>query len=404
MPLRRCPARLATALPDAPARPRVTRRTVGVAAALAAVVGVAAATAVGPLPAATAATASPAVSSAVTSAVTAAPAAARGTAPRPRTHRVVRREASFVLTNTADAAVPLLDACGADGAEHVVRGRLVGPRGGAAATGGVLRVHVLVHDAGTGGWAWDLPGADGVGYATALARRGETALVLDRLGYDRSPLADGDATCLDAQAHQLHQVVQRLYAGLYQVRGERRPEHAAHVVVHGHGTGATVAELEAAAYDDTSGLVLMSSPTAPPTPYALEQGRAQLAACLRGGYAPFGTGPAAYRRLLFASAPARVQRAAVERRNPTPCGDVQSLVPTVARAGLTAADVEVPVLLLAGGRDARVRPLGAAEARAVYRGAATLTQRTFPAAGSALPLEAEGPQVRAAVLRWLRTL
>lgn len=332
-----------------------------------------------------------------------APAGSAAGAPRAavraRTHRVVRRAATFPLTNTEDALLPL--DCG-DGTEHLVRGRLVGPRGGVAATGGVLRVHVLVHDAGTGGWFWDAPAPDGVGYATALARRGETALVLDRLGYDRSPLADGDATCLAAQAHQLHQVVQRLRSGSFRLAGETNPAHAAHVVVHGHGTGATVAELEAATYDDTDGLVLMSSPTAPPTAFALQEGAAQVQACATGdGYAPFGSSPAAYQRLLFASAPARVRQAALRQRNQTPCGDVESLVPTVARAALTAGSVEVPVLLLTGARDSRVRPLSAAGAALLFRRSEELTVRTVAGAGSALPLERGADRVRGTVLRWL---
>lgn len=363
---------------------RATRRTPRVAALAAALTGLLLGTAL----------AQPA---------TAAPAAASATSTPGqdgRAHRVVRRTAVFPLDNT-DAA-PLPSACGSDGAQHRVRGRLVGPRDGLAAAGGVLRVHVLVHDAGTGGWFWDLPAADGTGYATALARRGETVLVLDRLGYDRSPLADGDATCLAAQAHMLHQVVQRLRSGSYRVVGETHPHHAAHVVVHGHGTGATVAELEAATYDDTAGLVLMSSPSAPPTRFALEQGRAQVLACVAGGgYAPFGQDVAAYRRLLFASAPARVQRAAVRHRNATPCGDVESLVPTVARAAVDAGRIEAPVLLLHGGRDARVQALGAGEAAVLYRRSEELTTRTFASAGSALPLEAGAARVRGAVLAWL---
>ncbi|NYG56983.1 alpha/beta hydrolase [Nocardioides perillae] len=378
-----------------PARPaRAPRRTTLLTAAATLAAALAAVT----LPA-TATTAATATATARATAGAASTATVDARPARPRTHRVVRRAVAFPLTNTEDALLPL--DCG-DGTEHLVRGRLVGPRGGVAATGGVLRVHVLVHDAGTGGWFWDAPAPDGVGYATALARRGETALVLDRLGYDRSPLADGDATCLAAQAHQLHQVVQRLRSGSFRVAGETNPAHAAHVVVHGHGTGATVAELEAATYDDTDGLVLMSSPTAPPTAFALEQGRAQVLACAAGGdYAPFGSDAAAFSRLLFASAPERVRRAALRLRNETPCGDVESLVPTVARAAVSAGSVEVPVLLLTGARDSRVRPLSAAEAGLLFRRSEELTVRTVAGAGSALPLERGADRVRGTVLRWL---
>ncbi|WP_435747363.1 alpha/beta fold hydrolase [Nocardioides sp. SYSU DS0663] len=318
---------------------------------------------------------------------------------------VATRGVAFEVANRNETSVP----CVASGEQHTVRGRLVGPRRAVLGKSGVLRVNVLVHDAGTGAWFWNMRRTPAVDYATRLARRGETSLVLDRLGYDRSPLPNGDATCLGAQAQMLHQVVQHLYAGKYVYTGGGAhpldPPHAAHVVVHGHGTGATVAQLEAAEFDDTAGLVLMSAPTPAPKQLALSEAARQSMACLTGDdYAAYGETPADFRRLLFASATPAVRKLASRQRNATPCGDVTSLLGAVTSSTAGSGKIEVPVLLLTGARDARVRALGADEARRMFRSSEDVTARIVPGAGSALPLEARAGQVRRTVLRWLDRL
>ncbi|MBC9732427.1 alpha/beta hydrolase [Nocardioides marmotae] len=316
--------------------------------------------------------------------------------------KVANRSVVFDLRNLNQTSALCLPGGGA----HLVRGRLVGPRRDVNDAPGRLRVNVLVHDAGTGGWFWNLRQAPRFDYATQLARRGETSLVLDRLGYDRSPLANGNATCLGAQATMLHQVVQHLYSGSYgfaERRGEDdQPPHATHVVLHGHGTGATVAQLEAAEFADVAGLVLMSAPTAGPSTLALREAAEQLGRCLGGGgYAAYGATPARFRELLFASAPAKVRRLATARRNPTPCGDVSSLLGALGSAALSAGGVDVPVLVLSGERDARAGALDQRAAESMYSRSERVVARTVPGAGSALPLEAGAPSVRSTVLRFL---
>ncbi|WP_148615404.1 alpha/beta hydrolase [Nocardioides rubriscoriae] len=316
--------------------------------------------------------------------------------------RVISREITFEVSNTNRTSVPCLPT--PDGRQHRVSARLIGPADVVRGHGGAGDTfHVLVHDAGTGGWFWNLHGR-GISpqqdYAAQLARRGQTVVVLDRLGYDRSPLRNGDATCLGAQASMLSQVVQSLYAATYTLRS--RPgaatSHASHVVLHGHGTGATVARLEAATYSDVQALVLMSPVTGNPSALALQTLREQGTTCLQGAsYAPYGNTARTFRRLLFATASPAVQRAAVARRNSTPCGDVASLL-----AGVLAAQgqaVDVPTLVLRGSADARRGGdgiTGTSHAR--------LVRRTFAGAGSALPLERQAPAVRRAVMGFVRSL
>lgn len=312
---------------------------------------------------------------------------------------VISRDVVFTLTNTNDTDVP----CLADGATYSVAGRLVGPREEVLGHAGSTRINVLVHDAGTGGWFWNLASSPRHDYAGRLAAQGETSLVLDRLGFDASPLADGNATCLGAQATMLHQVVQHLRSGIYEYvdRPGAAVPHGAQVVLHGHGVGAAVAQLEAAEFDDVDGLVVMGWSDTGASQAAISEAARQSGACMDDDYAAYGATRADFRSLLFASAPAAVQRRALALRNDTPCGDVTSLLGTVGALNLGTGSIEAPVLVLQGGRDARTRDGDARTQAERYRSAESVTARTFDEAGSALPLEAQAPQVRRAVLGWL---
>ncbi len=336
-----------------------------------------------------------------TASTASAPAQSATTQSKPK--RVATRTVVFDLANTNDTDV----ACLPDNRAHQVRGRLVGPRKKVRGNGRSSRINVLVHDAGTGAWFWNQRRHPAYDYATQLAKRGQTFLVLDRLGYDRSPLADGDDTCLGAQAHLLHQVVQKLYAGTYRFtgRGIGDPPHAGTVVVQGHGTGAAIAQIEAAEYDDTAGLVLMSWSGRNASADAVAESRRQNAVCARSAtYAPFGASPMDYRRLLFASAPGPVQRSAARLRNSTPCGDVTSLASAVSVTATSASRVEVPVLLMYGSADRRMRPGTARDTARSFSRSRGVTLATIQGAGSALPLERQAPRTRGTVLRWLNRL
>lgn len=322
------------------------------------------------------------------------PAAPTAKAPRPPGSAVGVRPVEFEVGNGSDTLLqcPLLAQ-----PDRLVRGRLIGPKKVLNGHAGSTPFNVLVHDSGTGGWFFDLPGDPTYNYARQLARKGQTSLVLDRLGFGQSPLADGDDTCVDAQVSMLHQVVQHLYSGIYSFRGsDDFTPHASRIIVHGHGNGATLAQLEAAKYSDTSGLVLLAPSTTSTTDLAARTLSAQTVTCLGGdGFAPFGATAATYRKLLFRTAPAAVQRAAVARRESTPCGEVAGLAAAVAST-LTATKLDVPVLVLRAGRDARNS--GAVSVRSSMK----ITRHTVAGAGSALPLERSAPTTRRTVLAWLR--
>jgi pimeloyl-ACP methyl ester carboxylesterase len=281
--------------------------------------------------------------------------------------------------------------CVGDGRTHQLRGRLVTPSSG----DGSGRVNVLVHDITAGGWFWHLREHPAYDYASRLAERGETSLVLDRLGYDYSPLSNGRKTCLGAQATMLHQVVAELRRG-----------GAEEIVLHGHSVGAAVAELEAATFRDVDGLVLMSWSDSGASLRAITEAAEQHTACMlsRDGYAPYGATAATFQELLFATAPDDVRATATALRNPDPCGDAFSLSPLLVINNVMTRLIDVPVLLLFGERDALNRPDASRLQPLAYSPTAEVTSYVVPGAGSALPLEASAAQTRERVLDWLSRL
>ena len=295
---------------------------------------------------------------------------------------MISRKVVFEVRNVNGTGV----ACLPDSDSYRLRGRMVGPRA-EVNSADADRINALVHDGTTGSWFWNLRRHPTYDYATQLARRGETSVVLDRLGYGRSPLADGNATCLGAQADMLHQVVQHLRSGKYRFPGhDRSAPHAQRVVVHGHALGASIAQVEAGTYDDVDGLVLMSWSDSGPSQLALDAASRQSARCLEGAdYAPLLTSARSFRRALFATAPRAVQASSAGLRAPGPCGDVQSYSANQVASGLAAAEVEAPVLLLFGARDA-LSGEGAAERQAdAYPTSVSVTTHVVRRAGSALP-------------------
>ena len=305
-------------------------------------------------------------------------------APPAHAAEVTSEPVSFSVVNSNRTLVP----CAADGGTYELRGRLVSPA--SEATG---RVNVLVHDITAGGWFWHLREHPAYDYASRLAEQGETSLVLDRLGYDDSPLANGRRTCLGAQATMLHQVVEQL----------RRQPDVEEVVLHGHSVGAAVAELEAATFQDVDGLVLMSWSDTGASFRAIAEAAKQHTACLlsRDGYAPYGATAKDFQELLFVTAPDDVRSTATTLRNPDPCGDALSLSTLVVINNLATRLIDVPVLLLFGERDALNRPDASTWQPRAYSLQAEVTSYVVPGAGSALPLEASAPQTRARVLDWL---
>lgn len=311
---------------------------------------------------------------------------------------VEERDVSFIVRNVNRSGVP----CPADGRTYTVSGTLVGPANQLAASS-TRRVNVLVHDFTTGGWFWRMPGHPDADYASRLAESGEVSLVIDRLGYDASPVRRGTSTCAGAQADVLHQVIEQVRSGSPSIP---IPDD---VVVHAHSVGAAIAQAEAARWKDVDGLVLMSWSDAGASLRAITESAKQHTACLLGGgeagaprqYAWFARTEADFRSIHFATAGAALQSDATALRNPDPCGDAVSLAQLVTLGNVLTRSINVPVLLLYGGRDVLNRPDAATLQRIAYGPKAAVTVHKDPSAGGALPLEAGAADLRARVRDWL---
>ena len=317
-----------------------------------------------------------------------------------RGSQVMSRQVVFSIENTNATRV----ACRPDEATYPVYARIVGPRA-ELVSADIPRVNVLVHGLATGSWFWNLRSKPSFDYATQLARRGETSLVIDRLGYGASTLANGDVACLGAQADMAHQVVQHLKAAKYSFTNGRTavPPKAQHVVLHGHGVGAAIAQIEAATFHDVDGLVLMSWTDSGASQRAVAEARETSRLCAEGDdYAAFGQTRREFRELVFATAKRGVQRKAARLHGANPCGDSLSLSQTLAGSRSLTDEIDEPVLLLFGGQDVLIRP-GAAQNQAdSFTSSQSVTMKTIARAGNALVLEKSAAKTRRQVLRWMR--
>lgn len=328
--------------------------------------------------------------------VLAPPSQARG---RRGESRVISRTVVIKVKNTNNTGV----ICQADDDMHKIRAKVIGSRRDVYGRGGVTTANVMVHDAGTGSWFWTPPGQGRDNYARGLVRRHQISVVYNLLGYDGSRLANGDNTCLGAQAQILHQLVQALRAGAYRFAHDgHSPAAASHVAVHGHAQGALVAEIEEAAFDDVEGLVLMSWADSDRSDRDQQESQRELTQCLGAtSHASFGAGRAAYVKLLFASATRSVRRTALRLRNRVPCGDVSSLMSAQMYAQNNNDQIEAKVLLLYGRRDVRLGKNPAKSQRDDYTRSPSVMVRRFRGTGSALPLEKKSPEVQRTASRWV---
>jgi hypothetical protein len=316
---------------------------------------------------------------------------------------VVDLPVRFPVQNVNRSAV----SCSSDGRDYRISGHLVGPRA-VLASATPPAVTLYLHEFSWGEVFWRFPAA-GYDYAIEQARAGQVSVTIDRLGYNASPHPTGTDTCQGAQADMAHQMVQQLRAGRYDSPGAS-PRRFGRVAIAGHGVGGGIAELEAYSFHDVDALVLFAWANQGFTPHATQDGVAQGGACATGGeqsggasgYAYFSGSPDDFRQTDFADADSAIVDAAVATRQPDPCGDVSSQVPTIAASGVRAGEVTAPVLLLYGLADAVYQqPSTGQQQSQMYRSSPDVTTGWFERAGHSLTLQRSAPAVRREVADWL---
>ena len=312
-------------------------------------------------------------------------------------------------------------ACATDGAAYQIKGFLTGPK--AKLTGKVRlkrrSATLYLHGLGFGEWFWHVnsPTVGGavfprrVNYVLNQAEAGHVSVTIDRLGYDASGRPDGTKSCLAGQADIAHQVVQQLRSGGYSVTGGA-PVRFGRVALAGHSIGAQIAMIEAYSFRDISALLLFSFsyqnlPRAQvllgPTYDLCRKGGEPAEPGLPSGYAPYGTGtPADFQSAMFSSASQAVIDAAVPLRNRDPCGDTDSIIPSLLNQRANLPKVKVPVLLVCGTKDVLFSPAGCNGQAERFTGNRRVSVESVRDAGHAITLERTAPTFRRKVSRWLR--
>lgn len=319
------------------------------------------------------------VSSLVTAA---APVTARAVTPR-----VQATPVSFTVVNPGDPGVV-----------RTVRGTLYLPSGATACSG----VQILVHGFSYGQWVWDLPGRPDYSYARYSAGRGRPVIAIDDLGYGTSDRPNGYTVTTEGLGAVLHQVVSQVRAGTYQ--GQIHPAFA-RIVTGGHSAGGEVARYEAGAFGDVDALMVMSMGNNVTPESSDAYARYNVTQTATSDYVyPFFASQDRRLSFFYQSAEAELSVMAEDARleNPTPSGEVLSILTFPSRAVI--ARINVPVLLVFAEKDRIVPVSEAATEPARYAGSPRVTTVVVPTAGHTFPLHRNREVAYRALVSWLATL
>jgi pimeloyl-ACP methyl ester carboxylesterase len=120
------------------------------------------------------------------------------------------------------------------------------------------------------------------------------------------------------------------------------------------------------------------------------------------GYAFYGNPTAAdFESIMFAAAARPVIDAAAGLRNRDPCGDTNSIIPSLLQQRKYLPRVGVPVLVLCGTRDALYSRIGCEAQVERYTRSRRVTLELVRGAGHALTIERTARGFRRAISRWL---
>lgn len=294
---------------------------------------------------------------------------------------------SFAVVNAGDP-----------GLVRTVRGTLYRPGGATDCTS----VQVLVHGFSYGQWVWDLPRRPDYSYARWSAARGRPVITIDDLGYGASDRPNGYTVTTEGLGAVLHQVVTQVRAGTYQ--GQVHPPFA-RVVTAGHSAGGEVARYEAGAFGDVDGLMVMSmgDRVTPESADAYANYNVTQTATSDYVYPFFASQD---RRLGFfyqaEEADPTVMAEDARLENPTPSGEVLSILTFPSRAVI--GRIDVPVLLVFAQNDRVVPVSEAATEPARYSGSPRVTTSVIPDAGHTFPLHRNRRVAYDALAGWLATL
>lgn len=304
---------------------------------------------------------------------TAGPAAAQ-----PGRDPIVEVPVSFSVKNTNHTLV----ACQSDGKDYTVRGHIVAPR---SALENPTAATLYLHAVTWGEYYFNFTGVPDYDFATQLAERGHTSVIVDRLGYGTSDKPPGNATCFGSEADVAHQMVQALRNGTYQT-GSDEPAQFSKVNIGGASVGGLISHIEAYTFSDVDAVINMSWGDFAATPFTIQELADVLSRCAQGGDQGAPPNYAAFfknsrEKFYFNSASSDV-RAAVPPLNPDPCGQLTSIPAAVAADVALLGKIDVPVQVIFGDADAVFgpQPLAAHQQAARYTGSPKVTTTIIPEA------------------------
>jgi pimeloyl-ACP methyl ester carboxylesterase len=327
---------------------------------------------------------------------------------------IVDLPVAFSVENTNSSGAP----CPSDGAQYTVRGDLVGPRW-ALYDSPRRAITIYLHGINVGGFMWRLPGFEELDHAASLARRGHVSLVVDQMGYDSSDHSHGWLNCLGSQADMTRQLVDRLRAGDYTAAGGE-PVSFQTVVLAGHDTGATIADIVAYSYPGAIDALVHFNWAEQGFTLKPQIGFAEAAPiCASGGQPaeqgppdrddPAG-GPSGYVQFLtdpqirveqFNTEPAVVDRL-LRMVNRNPCGQF-SQIPAVLQINTQRLpEIEIPVLYGYTDHEFIWTQEGLAQQAEHYRNSRDLTTVVIKNAGHFPNFSRVASTFQSTIAQWLR--
>jgi pimeloyl-ACP methyl ester carboxylesterase len=327
----------------------------------------------------------------------------------PRATELTTIPVNFTVQNVNRSKV----ACASDGKTYTVRGHITGPAG-TLRSKTIDGTTLYLHGLSFGEFFWRFDQATGYDYAANQAKAGQVSVTIDRLGYGASDKPDGNQICVGSRADIAHQIVLQLKAGSYKTVPTATVPKFAKVVLAGHSYGGQIAQVEAYSFGDIDGLAVIAYSDRVQS--ALLKSNAAYAAsvCATGGLRVGGVGPAGYApfgppsgapKALFASADPQVKAAALQLLTIDPCGDTASFSTAVAVDLANVASIRVPVLVIAGDKDALFPPPAVADQASLFTGSRAVAKVTLPGVAHAITLERTfDPAALRTVDRWLEKL
>lgn len=249
-------------------------------------------------------------------------------------------------------------------------------------------VVLLQHGLSYTGDAWNV---DGYSVARALTDAGYDVVAIDRLGYRRSPLADGRKVNVLAYGDMAHQIVQTL---------RRRYQH---VAIGGHSAGAEESENAAALYGDVDALLALAYSHFPSVQVVSDVGTGDDPRALTSsdGYEYFLGTPQHRAEMFFTGdADRRVVAADTRAAQPTPSGEMLSITPQPS--GKLLSLITAPVFLQLATLD-RLFPATDIDREVLLFTSSKVTTDVVPGDGHTFMLHRNGVAAALRMANWLRS-